>query len=147
MIVNVWGVPAHPSNEGVTVTVAVTGAVPVFVAVNEGMLPLPLAARPIEVVLLVQEYVVVPPVLFVVKLTAVVAEPLHSTWSAGSATWPDGLTVIVKLSGVPAQPANEGVTVIVAVTGAVPVFAAVNDAMFPVPLAARPIDVVLLVHA
>ena len=41
---------------GVTVTVAVTGAVPVFAAVKAGMSgPEPLAASPIEVVLLVQE--------------------------------------------------------------------------------------------
>ena len=39
---------------GVTVMVAVTGAVPAFVAVNEGILPVPLAARPMEGVLFVQ---------------------------------------------------------------------------------------------
>lgn len=39
---------------GVTVIVAVTGAVPLFTAVNEAMLPVPLAARPIEALLLVQ---------------------------------------------------------------------------------------------
>ena len=45
----------QPSNDGVTVTVAVTGAVPVFVAVKDGIFPVPLAARPIDGVLLVQE--------------------------------------------------------------------------------------------
>jgi len=34
----------------------------------------------------------------------------------------------------------------VAVTGAVVAFVPVNDAIFPVPLAARPIDVVLFVQ-
>ena len=52
-MVNVWGVPAQPSNEGVTVMVAVTGEVPLLVAVKDGMLPLPLAARPMVVLLLV----------------------------------------------------------------------------------------------
>ena len=40
-----------------------------------------------------------------------------------------------------------GVTVMVAITGAVPVFTATNDGILPLPLAARPIDVVLFVHA
>ncbi|MCK7538011.1 MAG: hypothetical protein MZV63_47165 [Marinilabiliales bacterium] len=81
------------------------------------------------------------------KLTAAVAAPLHLAWSAGSLTWPLGLTVMVKVSGVPAQPSNEGVTVIVAVTGEVPALVAVNDAMLPLPLAASPMLVLLLVHA
>jgi hypothetical protein len=61
-------------------------------------------------------------------------------------TWPEGLTAIVKVWGVPGQPANEGVTVMVAVTGAVPVLVAVNDDIFPLPLAASPIHVLLFVH-
>lgn len=39
---------------GVTVIVAVTGTNVPFVAMNDGMLPVPLAARPIDVVLFVQ---------------------------------------------------------------------------------------------
>ena len=39
---------------GVTVMVATTGALVALSAVNEAILPVPLAARPIEVVLLVQ---------------------------------------------------------------------------------------------
>ncbi len=41
---------------------------------------------------------------------------------------------------------KEGVTVIVAVTGEPPAFRAVNEGMFPLPLAASPILVLLLVH-
>jgi hypothetical protein len=40
-----------------------------------------------------------------------------------------------------------GVTVIVAVTGAVPLLVAVNDAISPEPVAGRPMLVVLFVHA
>ena len=58
-----------------------------------------------------------------------------------------GLTVIVNVCGEPAQPFADGVTLIVAVTGALEVFVAVNAAMFPVPLAAKPIEVVLFVQA
>ena len=61
-----------------------------------------------------------------------------------------GLTVMVKLVGVPSQIADpfvkRGVTVIVAITGAVPVLTAANEAIFPVPLANNPIEGVLFVQ-
>ncbi len=57
--------------------VATTGKVPVFVAIKGDMLPVPLAARPMLVVLLIQVYVVVPSVLLVVKTTGIELEPLH----------------------------------------------------------------------
>jgi hypothetical protein len=40
-----------------------------------------------------------------------------------------------------------GVTVIVAVTGVVPLFVAVKDAILPLPLAAKPMLVLSFVHA
>lgn len=55
VIVNTIGIPKHPLAEGETVIVAITGTVPVLVAVNEGRSPVPLAASPIDGVLLVQE--------------------------------------------------------------------------------------------
>ena len=58
VIVNVEGVPVHPFAAGVTVMVEVIGEVVAFVAVNEGTLPEPLAARPIAVLLFVQVNVV-----------------------------------------------------------------------------------------
>ena len=64
---------------GVTVIVAVTGDVPVLMAVNAAILPVPLAPSPIEGVLLTQLYVVVPPVLTVPKAMAVVLVPLQTT--------------------------------------------------------------------
>ena len=54
VIENAIGVPIHPLAAGVTVMVAITGAVPALVAVNEGISPVPLAASPIDGVLLVQ---------------------------------------------------------------------------------------------
>ena len=59
-MVNVVGVPAHPFAVGVTVTVAVIGEVVALIAVNEGISPEPLVARPIAVLLLVQVNVVPP---------------------------------------------------------------------------------------
>ena len=48
----------HPFAVGVTVIVAVIGEVVALVAVNEGIFPVPLAGRPIAVLLLVQVNVV-----------------------------------------------------------------------------------------
>lgn len=58
----------------------------------------------------------------------------------------DWFTVMVNDNGVPVQLFAVGVTVIVAMTGAAPVLVAVNEAMFPVPVAASPIVALLLVQ-
>jgi hypothetical protein len=143
-MVNVLAVPVQPALTGVTVIVAVTADVPLLVAVNEEISPVPLAARPMEVVLFVQLKVV--PLTAPLKATAVVAAPLQTDWLETVFTVGVGLTVIVKVVAVPGQPAFTGVTVIVAVTGDVVLLVAVKDAISPVPLAARPIDVVLFVQ-
>jgi hypothetical protein len=57
-----------------------------------------------------------------------------------------GLTVIVNKNGVPIHPFANGITVIVAITGAVPALVAVKDGIFPVPFAASPMDGALLTH-
>ena len=81
-----------------------------------------------------------------VKFTAVVVAPLHSVWFDTVFTVGVGFTVIVKVSAAPVHPLADGVTVIVAVTGVLPVLAAVKAAMLPVPLAARPIEALLFVQ-
>ena len=83
--------------------VAVTGAVVAFVAVNDAISPVPEAARPIDVVLFVQLYTIVPPVVGLVNVTAVVGALLHTTWLATAVTVAVGLTVIVNVEGVPTQ--------------------------------------------
>ena len=132
------------TNTGVTTTVATTGALVTLVAVKLAILPVPLAARPMDGALFVQLNMV--PGTVVVKLTAAVGVLLHTTWLAGWFTWPVGLTVIVNVIGVPTQETPlvyVGVTVMVAVTGAVPALVAVKAAILPAPAAARPIDGVL----
>ena len=57
--------------------VAVTDPPPVLIAVKEGMLPVPFAASPIDGVLFVQLYTIVPPVVELLKFTVAVAAPLH----------------------------------------------------------------------
>jgi hypothetical protein len=53
VIVNNTGKPAQPFEIGVTVIVAITDVDPLFKAVNDPMLPIPLAAKPIAGVLFV----------------------------------------------------------------------------------------------
>lgn len=81
VIVKVIGVPSQPLAVGVTVIVEVTEVVPVLVAVNAPMFPVPDAGRPIEVLLFVQ--LKVDPVTDPEKLIAVVEAPLQTVWFAG----------------------------------------------------------------
>ena len=87
VIVNVFVGPSQVTDPfskcGVTTIVATTGAVPVLVAVNDAISPVPLAASPIDVSSFVHVYVTVPPVFVVPKVTAVVELPLHTTSLAG----------------------------------------------------------------
>ena len=57
-----------------------------------------------------------------------------------------GMTVMVKDSGAPGQPLAVGVTVIVALIGAVVELVAEKAAIFPLPLAGKPIAVLLFVQ-
>ena len=83
----------QPFNEGVTVIVPVMGAVVELVVVNAGMLPLPLAARPMAGLLLVQ--VKVAPAGTLVSVTAATAAPAHLVWLGGTVTVAKGSTVMV----------------------------------------------------
>ena len=75
VMVNVCGMPGQPAADGVTVIVAVTGALDALMAVNAGIFPLPEAAKPIDVLLFVQLKVV--PLIAPEKVTRFVDAPLH----------------------------------------------------------------------
>lgn len=125
--------------------VPVKGALVVLVAVKL-RLPVPLAPRPIAVLLFVQLYTV--PATGPLKVCVTVA-PAHTTWLAGGLTDGIGFTVMVNVIGVPGQVTvlvKFGVTVIVATTGAFVALVATKLAILPAPDAARPIDVLLLVQ-
>lgn len=143
-MVKMTGVPSQLLADGVTEIVAVTAVVPALTAVNDAMFPVPLAASPIPGVLFVQLNIV--PDTAPVKLIAEVEAPLHTIWLPGFVTEAVGLTIIVKIIGVPVQPLADGVTVNVAITGAEPVLIAVNEVISPVPVAESPIPGVLLVQ-
>ena len=83
--------------------VATTGAVPVFTAVNAGILPVSLAAKPIEIVLFVHAYATVPTVAEVAKVVIGNTVATHTTWLATAVTVAVGFTVMVKLNDVPVQ--------------------------------------------
>ena len=105
VMVNVLGVPGQLMpplvNTGVTVMVAVTGVLPVLMAINDGMVLVPLAPNPMDGLLLIQLYVVgtTGPVM----VTAAVAVPLHTVLLAMVFTAGVGFTVMVNVIGVPVQ--------------------------------------------
>ena len=150
VIVKLTGVPVQliPPlvNVGVTVIVDVTGAAVLLIAVKDGILPTPSGPCPICAPVCVQLYTIVPPVVGLVKFTAVVAVLLHTTWLATALTIGVGFTVIVKLTLGPGQPLAIGVTVTSAVTGALVILVAMKLGISPLPAGARPIDIVLLVQ-
>ena len=115
-------------------------------AVKAAILPVPLAASPMAGLVLFQLYTMLPPVVGLLKFTAVVSAPLHNVWLPTAFTVAVGLTVIVKLIGVPTQPAATGVTVIVATSGPVVPLVVVNGAISPEPAAANPMAGLLLVQ-
>ena len=80
---------------------------------------------------------------------AATAPPLQTVLLVIEFTFAEGFTIIVNVMGVPLQfivLANTGVTVIVAVTGDVPLFVATNEAISPVPFDGKPMDDALFVQ-
>lgn len=138
------GVPTHPLTVGVTVIFAETGAVPLLVAVNVGILPEPLPGRPIEVFEFVHPKV--PPAGVLTKFAEGTVAKLHTVILAGIVTVGVGLTVMVYVDGVPWQLLTVAVTLMVAVIGVDPVLVAVNAGILPLPLAPNPMAVLELLH-
>jgi hypothetical protein len=77
-------VPVQPDRVAVTLIVDVIGELVVLIALNDGMLPFPLAPIPMAVLLFVQLYD--PPAGEVEKLVADTAAPLHIVMSDGTVT-------------------------------------------------------------
>ena len=146
-MVNVPTFPLHPPAVGVMVIVATTLAPPVFTALNEAILPLPLATRPMEVVLLVQLNTVFGTAKVEAKLIEPVAEPLHTVIAEIALTVGFGFTVIVKEVGNPGHPFAVGVTVMRPEIAVLVVLVDTKEGIVAVfPEAPNPIAVLLLVH-
>ena len=77
------------------------------------------------------------------KFIAETEAPLQTTISLTVVTVGVGFTMIVNVFTSPSQALAEGVTVIFAVTGVVPVLTALNVGIFPVPVPTNPMEVVL----
>ena len=111
---------------------------PVAVVRNAGMFPVPLAANPVEVWLLVQAILVAVPL----KLTVALKSPLQMVCVRGeTATFGLGKMVMVKVSISPGHVVtalNEGVTLKLATIGCVPLFTAKNAGSVPEPAAGIP---------
>jgi hypothetical protein len=87
---------------GVTVMVATIGKLPVLEATKEFMSPDPLAARPMVLLLFVQEYVV-PVKADPVKAMLPTVEPVQTTWFRGLTTVGVGFTVRINVLACPTQ--------------------------------------------
>jgi hypothetical protein len=85
VIVKFCNIPRQPFAVGLTKIVAVTGATVLLVAAKEAMLPRPVPARPIDVVVLLHAYVV--PVVVLLKLNALWVAPLQTAWFPGTITF------------------------------------------------------------
>ena len=134
-------------NDGIIPMVAFTGVDPTLVAAKGAIFPEPEAPNPMLVVEFVQAYEVPVP-LMVIKLVLV---PLQNVAFAIGVTTGIGFTVIVNVCTGPGQVTllfkNCGVTETVAVAiTEFDGFRALNATIFPVPLAASPTEVWLLVH-
>jgi len=126
------------------VIVDVIGAVPLLVAVKAAMSPDPLEANPMAVLEFDQTNVLPDGVL--VKFVPITILLLQIVILDGTETVGLGVTVIKYVEGTPLQLPKLGVTVIVAVIAVVPELVAINDVMFPVPVADKPILVFVFVQ-
>ena len=99
--------PGQPLAIGVTVIVATSGALVVFVAMKLGISPEPAGASPIAGVSLVQLYIV--PATGPVKWINCVAEPLQRTWFGCWFADGVGCTKTVAVIVGPTQPLAVGV--------------------------------------
>jgi hypothetical protein len=85
------------------------------------MLPVPLAGMPMAGLSLVQDIMLIPPVVDTVKFTGGIAAPLHTVWLLTGVIVGVGLTVMVNVVGVPVQVVEAALYVIVILPS--PVFA------------------------
>ena len=149
VMVKFIAVPIQPlAVVGLTVIVAVVALVRLLAVVNDGILPVPLAANPIDGLLFTQLYTV--PDTGLVNTIGTVTWLAHKVSSATGSTDAVGFTVMLNVSGVPTQLTplfvKVGVTVIDATTGVVVLLVATNVGMLPLPLAAIPIEGALFVQ-
>ena len=106
--------PAQPLTLGVTVTVAVTGALSALAATNPPMLPEPAVPKPTSAELVQSKVVPItePPKVMPGAFAPAQCSRLPIEFTDGV-----GLTVTVKVVAGPEQPLSVAITLTVAVTG------------------------------
>ena len=121
----------QPLADGVTVIESVTGVIPLFNPMEEGI-ELPVESfNPIVLVELTHEKVV--PGTFPEKNMASPGRLLHTVSFGTGFTVGLGFTVRVNVFEVPVQPLADGVTVIILLTGTEELFIVVKSGIDPVP--------------
>ena len=127
--------------------VPLMGAVPLLVATKGGIFPLPETPSPMLLFVFVQVKVV--PAWFAPKLSAVLLFPAHKICGVKAFATGVGKTVMSTVSGTPGQATppleKAGVTTIFALMGPLVALVEAKD-MLPVPLAPKPIVVLLFVQ-
>lgn len=136
IMLKLCGAPSQPRAEGVATMLAVPGVA----AAGKLILPLPLAARPIAGLLFVQ---VTSALLLALKFTATGASG-QTVWSFTGDKIGRGLTVMANFSVVPTQVPCTGVTIMLAVCGALLVMAVKLSAALPI--APRPMAVLSFIQ-
>jgi hypothetical protein len=147
--VKLLGGPVQPFADDVTVIVFTIGVVPVLVAVKAGKLPVPVVSvNPKEVVAGRLHEKVAPETPLAEENTVEGTDtPLQYTRLLTPATVGNGFTVIVKLTGVPAQPFAVGVIVMSPEIFELLVLVVRKAGMFvPLPDAPNPMAVLLFVQ-
>jgi hypothetical protein len=145
VILKVFPIPKQPFACGTTVKFILSINTPVFIVLNEPILPFPdKKGNPNPVLLFVQLKVVLG--VEEVKITGIVFPPLQIDCETTESNIGIGLITMLKLIVFPLQLFDKGVTVIMVDMGTVSVFDGVKDGIFPIPFAGRPIEGLLLLH-
>lgn len=147
VIVYCFFVPLHPFNVGSTSTVLVIAEAVVLDAVNNGVLPVPLAEpKPTPVLLFVHAYV--DPDGVVENTDAATTSPLHGVRLVSVPNVGVGFMVILNVFAKPGHPSKVGVTDTVPSMSKPVAFAGAENAVIsPVPLTGKPTLEFVFVHA
>ena len=109
IIVKFTGVPLQPLAVGVIANTTESITLPVLVIVWAGMVPVPLAVKPVRLPLELAIQAKVEPAVVEVGVTAVLVPALHMVCEGIGLTFGNGFTVIVSFTAGPGQPLAVGV--------------------------------------
>jgi hypothetical protein len=145
VILKVFPIPKQPFACGTTVKFILSINTPVFIVLNEPILPFPdKKGNPNTVLLFVQLKVVLG--VEEVKITGIVFPPLQIDCETTESNIGIGLITILKLMVFPLQLLDNGVTVKIVDIGTERLLVGVKDGILPIPVAGSPMEGLLLFH-